>query len=164
MLSFIVAALYYQIWIWRRNLTPKNFGVKIQERTGKKNARFTPPLPHPFIKAVLPAFIKILTLTAYLLTKEHKHTRAGYIEKHWMLITSTISKIIKSTFYVALLLVPCFWLLLGCNLQPFALIGCNLLRCVYHSGGFQKLLEASFYKGAENHNHFINVGVFAALM
>lgn len=59
----------------------------------------------------------------------------------------------------------------------------------YHSGGFQKLLEASFYKavknqkpfafykgdknqkkpfafykGAENHNHFKNEGVFAALM
>lgn len=90
---------------------------------------------------------------------------------------------------MALLLVSCFWLLLGCNLQPFALIGCNLLRYVYHLGGFQKLLEASFYKGdknqkpfaflergrkpkktfafykgAENHNHFINVGVFAALM
>ena len=73
-------------------------------------------------------------------------------------------------------------LLLVCNLQTFALIGCNLLgvcsilSSVYHSGGFQKLLEASFYKGdknqkpfafykgAENHNHFINVGVFAALM
>nr|DAK43308.1 MAG TPA: hypothetical protein [Caudoviricetes sp.] len=73
-----------------------------------------------------------------------------------MLITSTISKVIKSTFYVARLLVPCFWLLLGCNLQPFALIGCNLLRCVYHLGGFQKLLEASFYKGDKNQkNHLL---------
>lgn len=150
MLSFIVVALYYQRWIWKRNLTPKNFGVKIQEWTGRTFARFTPPLPRPFIKAVLSAFIKILTLTAYLLTKGHNNTRAGYIEKHWMLITSTISKVIKSTFCVALLLVPCFWMLLGCNLQPFALIGCNLLRCVYHSGGFQKLLEASFYKAVKN--------------
>ena len=67
---------------------------------------------------------------------------------------------------MALLLVLCFWLLLGCN----------LLRCVYHLGGFQNSLEASFYKavknqkpfafykGAENHSRFKNEGVFAALM
>lgn len=60
------------------------------------------------------------------------------------------------------------------RLQPFEV--CSIFSSVYHSGGFQKLLEASFYKavknqkplafykGAENHNQFINVGVFAALM
>jgi len=34
------------------------------------------------------------------------------------------------------------------RLQPFEV--CSILSSVYHSGGFQKLLEASFYKAVKN--------------
>ena len=142
LLSFIVVALFLPP-DWYSNQRAELF------------ARFTPPLPHPFIKSVLSAFIKILTLTAYLLTKEHKHTRAGYIEKHWMLITSNCIKNYKKYLLrgpaVSSLLLAAVRLQLTTfcpdRLQPFEV--CSILSSVYHSGGFQKLLEASFYKAVK---------------
>ena len=149
---------------------------KIQERTGRTFARFTPPLPRPFIKAVLSAFIKILTLAAYLLTKEHKHTRAGYIEKHWMLITSNYIKSYKKYIIrgpvVSSLLLDAVRLQLTTfcpdRLQPFE-VCLSFRRFPKTSGslfykGDKNQKPFAFYKAVKNHNHFKNEGVFAALM
>ena len=38
------------------------------------------------------------------------------------------------------------------RLQPFGV--CSIFSSIYHSGGFQKLLEASFYKAVKNQKPF----------